>query len=129
MTDTNSLPPISAPETPDAQGLLTRLKSLSWSKLRHSRIFLGSLFGVLLILALILFFSQLRSRNQPLATPLPTLKPAPSLAPTSPSPFATDSAVLDLEQKLNQLSQDQDQTDMTETNLFPPTLDLDVNFE
>ena len=129
MTDTNSLPPISAPETPDAQGLLTRLKSLSWSKLRHSPLFLPTVLLILLIPTAFLFLSLTRSLNQPAPAPLPTLPPVSAPTPSSPSPFATDSAVLDLEQQLNQLSQDQDQTDMTETNLFPPTLDLDVNFE
>jgi len=64
----------------------------------------------------------------------PPVFPSPSPSPyeeeiTNPSVYATDSAVLEIGEKLKGIEQDLDKTDLKETELNPPVLDLEVNFE
>ena len=47
---------------------------------------------------------------------------------TNPSPYATDSAVLQTEEELKKLESELQEVDLKETSLTPPVLDLDVNF-
>lgn len=121
------LPSISAPEPGTYRGLITRIKALTWPQIRRSPYFLGSLLSILILsLSLIIWYP---SRTTPRPTPLPT--PPPTTAPParSPSPWATDSAILLTQSALASLSAQIDQTDMAETDLTPPLLDLDVTFE
>ena len=121
------LPSISAPEPGTHQGLITRIKALTWPQIRRSPYFLGSLLSILILsLSLIIWYPV---RTTPRPTPLPT--PPPVIAPParSPSPWATDSAILLTQSALASLSAQIDQTDMAETDLTPPLLDLNVSFE
>lgn len=123
----NPLPSISAPEPGNYQGLITRIKALTWAQIRRSPYFLGSLLSALILsLSLIIWYP---GRTTPRPTPLPT--PPPTTAPPaqSPSPWATDSAILLTRSALASLSAQIDQTDMAETDLTPPLLDLNVTFE
>ena len=70
-----------------------------------------------------LYLSQFNS--SPKTTPTPT----PSKEIASPSAYATDSAVLKIEEKLNEIGLNLDQTNLKENDLRLPIIDLDVNFE
>jgi hypothetical protein len=108
-------------------GLITRIKALTWPQIRRSPYFLGSLLSILILsLFLIIWYP---GRTTPRPTPLPT--PPPTTAPParSPSPWATDSAILLTQSALASLSAQIDQTDMAETDIAPPLLDLNVSFE
>ncbi|OGY15548.1 MAG: hypothetical protein A2784_01070 [Candidatus Chisholmbacteria bacterium RIFCSPHIGHO2_01_FULL_48_12] len=109
-------------------GLITRIKALTWPQIRRSPYFLGSLLGLLVLsLSWILWYPGRSPFPQPtlLPTPLPTVPPPAR----SPSPWATDSAILLTQSALASLSVQIDQTDMAETDLAPPLLDLNVSFE
>lgn len=123
----NPLPSISAPEPETHRGLITRIRALTWPQIRRSPYFLGSLLSALILsLSLIIWYP---GRSTPRPAPLPT--PPPTTAPParSPSPWATDSAILLTQSALASLSAQIDQTDMAETDLTPPLLDLNVSFE
>lgn len=122
------LPSISAPEPIANPGLITRIKALTWPQIRRSPYFLGSLSGLLILsLSWILWYPGRGPFPQP--TPLPTPPPTMAPSPRSPSPWATDSAILLTQSALASLSAQIDQTDMAETDLAPPLLDLNVSFE
>lgn len=122
------LPSISEPESQFQSGLLTRLRGISWSKLHHSPYLLITLFALLALTATFLIFPN-RPKAPPQPSPLPTPQASPNLPIHSPSPFATDSAILEIKDELLKLSTNLDQTDMTEIDLSPPALDLNVSFE
>ncbi len=89
---------------------------------------------VLAVSFLILISVGLIILNQQGRTILPTqISPTPTPTPiveqiTNPSPYATDSAVLQTEEELKKLESELQEVDLKETNLTPPVLDLDVNF-
>jgi len=84
----------------------------------------------LLVLAstgMIILNQQGQITLSPEVSPIPT--PTPIIEEiTNPSPYATDSAVLQTEEELKKLESDLREADLKETNLTPPVLDLDVNF-
>jgi hypothetical protein len=87
------------------------------------------LFLLLLLLLVLLVLSQ--KPPKPVSLPIP---PTPTPTPfeekiASPSAYATDSAILKIEQDLKTLDQDLQLTDLKETSLNPPALDWEVEFE
>jgi hypothetical protein len=59
---------------------------------------------------------------QPTTTPLPTTI-------INPSKYATDSAILEIESQIIQTESDLNSVDLNESELTPPSLDMNVNFE
>lgn len=94
---------------------------------RKKLILIGTGVFVFLILALFIISSNYQvSQFKP-----PTI-PSPSPTEeeiTNPSAYAIDSAVLEIEKRLKEIEKEIDQTDLKETELNPPVLDMDVNFE
>lgn len=64
--------------------------------------------------------------------PTPTLLPPPPFPPetflASPSAYATDEAILRIEEKLGILEKDLDTVDLEELRFRPPILDLKVEY-
>lgn len=60
-------------------------------------------------------------------TPKPT--PTPIREVATPSAYATDSAILEIEADLKAIENDLKATDLRETGLQPPVLDMEVEFE
>lgn len=119
------------PEEEEA-GLLSRLRAKLkeiFSDKKKKNVFIG--IGVLTILLLIIIVVQSTYRISLLKTPvLPSPTPSPFEEEiASPSAYATDSAVLDVEKRLKEIEKEIDQTDLKETGLNPPVLDMEVNFE
>jgi len=84
---------------------------------------------VFLVLVILIARSSLRiSRFKPPVFPSPSPSPYEEEI-TNPSIYATDSAVLEIDEKLKEIERDIGQTDLKETGLNPPVLDMEVNFE
>lgn len=67
--------------------------------------------------------------TNPTPTPLPAPPPLPPEAfIASPSAYATDEAVLKIEEELRLLEEDLDTVDLEELRLQPPILDLKVEY-
>jgi len=106
------------------QEIRERIKNI-----KKKYVFLG--FGIILFLVIVLIIinSSLKlSQFKPPTSPSPT----PSTFEEeilNPSAYATDSAVLEIENKIKGINQELENTDLKETGLNPPVLDLKVNFE
>lgn len=117
---------------PPENGFLSRWKT-RWVRMTNKQ----KLAAILTILALLGFVTWLLGLKdkllvQPLTSPPPALSPFPK--PTemqlgSPSPYATDSGVLKIEENLKSLEQNLQSTDLKESSLMPPSLDWVVGFE
>ena len=84
---------------------------------------------VILILILLIVRTSLRvSRFKPPVFPSPSPSPYEEEI-INPSVYATDSAVLEIGNRIKEIEKEIDQTDLKETSLNPPVLDLNVNFE
>lgn len=98
-------------------------------KLKTALIGLGGFLG-LLILVIPLLNQSLNRRPSLLPSPSPSPSPTPIKEEiTSPSIYATDSAVLKIEAELKTIESKLQSTDLREKGLNPPVLDMDVNFE
>jgi len=87
--------------------------------------------GVLVFLILIILIARSSLRISQFKLPV---FPSPSPSPyeeeiTNPSVYATDSAILEIGNRIKEIENEIDQTDLKETGLNPPVLDLEVNFE
>lgn len=110
------------------QRFKTKIKIKTLNK-KYYYYYIGT--GVFVFLALILIIarSSLRiSRFKPPVFPSPSPSPYEEEI-TNPSVYATDSAVLEIGEKLKEIENEIGQTDLKETSLNPPVLDLEVNFE
>jgi len=92
-----------------------------------------SVFGVVLVLLLAMAvftgFNQKES-SQPIPgkpTPTPTTEFEQKIG--SPSPYATDAAILKIEGEVENLNKKIQNTDLKETSLTPPILKMGINFE
>lgn len=100
--------------------------AFGWNK-KHYYISTGVL--IFLILIFIIARSTLRiSRFKPPVFPEPSPSPYEEEI-TNPSVYATDSAVLEIGERIKEIDQDLDKIDLKETGLNPPVLDMNVNFE
>ncbi len=92
-----------------------------------------SLFGgvMVLLLAVSIFigFNQQGSSQTVLQelTPTPTTEPKEEII--SPSLYATDAAILKIEEEVENLNQKIQNTDLKESGLTPPVLEMGINFE
>ena len=92
-----------------------------------------SVFGAALVLLLaVAIFTTFR---QKVSDQLIPGKPTPTATTefkeeiTSPSPYATDAALLKIEEEVGNLEQKIQATDLKEVGLTPPVLEMEVNFE
>ena len=86
----------------------------------------------LLIFFLIIFFIVLQEKQKEFLSPstnLPTPIPTPETKIIPKSIYATDSAVLKIEEEILGIDKDLQYTDLKETSLNPPVLDMDVFIE
>lgn len=93
----------------------------------------GIVFTSLLVLMLILslVFSlkkQTQEKKKVTPTPVPQMTAVPEVI-TNPSRYATDSAILKVEEDLAEIGKDLDSLQVNEVNLLPPRLDFNINFE
>ena len=93
----------------------------------------ASIFGGLLVilLAAVIFFSlnQGKITTQVKSTPTPTPTPEFKEEIISPSPYATDEAVLKMEEEVKKLDQELTSADLKESGLNPPVLEMKIKFE
>lgn len=108
-------------------------KILTFGKFKIALKTFFALAGGLLVLLvfLIIFLPQILKPTQPSApSSSPTPEPTPGEEETaSPSAYATDSAILQIEEAVNDLEEELKSTDLKETGLNPPVLDMEVKFE
>lgn len=86
---------------------------------------------VVLLLVLSLAFSlkkQTQQKKKVTPTPVPQMTAMPEVI-ANPSRYATDSAILKIEQDLVGIGRDLDSLQVNEVNLLPPRLDFEINFE
>ena len=92
-----------------------------------------SVFGttLVLLLAVAIFtgFNQKDSSQSILEKPTPTATTEFKEEITSPSPYATDAALLKIGEEVENLNKKIQETDLKEANLAPPVLEMEVNFE
>lgn len=90
---------------------------------------LMSLLLVLMILLVVVIFLETRKTGPTSSEQTPTPTPTPTPIVTRPvSKWATDQGVLTIEAGLKDLSAEIEQTDLKESNLLPPVLDMQVKF-
>jgi len=118
------------------RSVVNKLKD-AWLKiperLRKILRIVGIVFAVLLLLIIILS-TVLKLKNKvPVEikpTPVASFEPLPSgEVIINPSRYATDSGVLKIEEDLRNLEKELDNLQVNETNLLPPRLDFDINFD
>lgn len=113
-----------------------KLKS-TWVKiperLRKILRIVGIVFAVLILLMIILSTVLKLKGRVPVEikpTPVVSFEPLPSgEVIISPSRYATDSGVIKIEEDLRNLEKELDSMQVNETNLLPPRLDFDINFD
>jgi hypothetical protein len=106
------------------QKIKTKVKNI-----KKKYLFLGLGGGLFLIIIIIFVTSSLQfSQFKPPAIPSPSPSPYEEEI-LNPSAYATDSAVLEIENKIKDINQQLENTDLKETGLNPPVLDMKVNFE
>lgn len=97
-------------------------------KMGNKEILAFSLVGIILLL----LFTLLLIRSQsplPAGTETPAPTPSPVIIePRAASSYASDSAILKIEEALKKTEGEIQQTDFYETTLNPPLLDLNVSF-
>ena len=94
-------------------------------------IIFGSLLVILLSITIFFDFQQGKITSQVETTPSPTPTPTTENKEeiTSPSPYATDAAILKIEEEIKNLDQEIISTDLKESGLNPPKLEMKINFE
>ena len=93
----------------------------------------ASVFGAVLILltatAVFMGFNQKGESPAKISQPTPSPTSEFKEEITSPSPYATDSAILKSEQEIKALDEKIQKTDLKESGLNPPVLDWKIQFE
>lgn len=88
---------------------------------------LGFLLAMLIIALVVKSISNRPVKRVVLPTPAVTALPTPEEL-TNPSKYATDSAVLKLEENLKDNENKLNNLDIKESKLYPPQLDFEINF-
>jgi len=99
--------------------------------LPRKMIFLGGLLFLLILILTAISLNLKQGRRSFSGTlPIPTPTPTPILIEkiTNPSFYATDSAILKIEEELKKIEQELDSTDLKENSLNLPVLDWEVKF-
>ena len=85
---------------------------------------------ILLTIAIILGFKQPQIKpleKEKNITPTPRQQVTQEIS--NPSSYATDSAILKIEQDLKEIDKQLQETDLKEASLNPPLLDMDIEFK
>lgn len=88
--------------------------------------------GLFVLLILLTILANLTQKSIKLPKPLPLPAPSPTPAEekiASPSAYATDSAILKIEEEIEAIEEKLQSTDLKEAALNPPILDMKVEFE
>lgn len=133
---------VSAPQpvpaaTPTPKVSLAQKLKDYWLKFpeKSRKVFLFSAGALGLAIFLLIIFSAVRSFRKPaepgkITAPTPTLEPVATPSATiESSRYATDSGVLKMEQDLNAIEKDLNAMKVAESDLLPPRLDFEVDFE
>lgn len=108
------------------QWSLNLLKTL---RLKIWFLIFGSICLFLIFLALwVNKIKQSSTSPSPIPTPIITSYPEKETT-ASPSAYATDSAILKLEKEIEEVAKEIQATDLRESKLNPPVLDMEVSFE
>ncbi|MGB9911085.1 MAG: hypothetical protein ACPLKP_00530 [Microgenomates group bacterium] len=103
------------------------------NKIINKKIIFIFLTGFLILVASLVFIkinNKLKSPRFPKKEIIPTITPTPTvLLEEPPSLYATDAAILKIEEEINQLEKELNQTDLKEKQLNPPLLDWNVSYE
>jgi|GEM_PF-5997184 len=94
-------------------------------------VILLSIILFILIFSLISYFTSInrpKEKNENIKPTITIIKPSPTLV-IKPSSWATDSAILKLEEKINSQGESLNSIDLNETVLTFPSLDFNINFE
>jgi len=89
----------------------------------------GSLLVLLLAAAIFLSFQQGQPIKKIETKPTPTPTPEFKEEIIPPSPYATDAAILKLENEIKSLDQQIISADLKEASLNPPVLEMKIKFE
>lgn len=89
----------------------------------------GGLLVILLAAVIFLSFQQGRVTTMIKPTPTPTSTPEFKEEITVPSPYATDAAILKMEEEIKGVDQELLSTDLKESSLNPPVLEMNIKFE
>lgn len=100
----------------------------------EKKYFIIWLLGGGLVILVIVLSILVNLFKKPAVSPKPPSLPVSTPTPfeekiTSPSIYATDSAILKIEAELKTIDQDLQSTDLKEAGLNPPVLDMEVNLE
>ncbi len=99
-------------------------------KLKQKKVlYIAGALTLIIICFTIAFNVLLKPPSKPETPLVLTTIPTPTLVPTLPlSPYATDSAILLIEEEIKKTESDLLGTDLKEAGLNPPSLDMDVKF-
>jgi hypothetical protein len=89
----------------------------------------GGLLVLLLAAAIFLSFQQGQPTTEIETKPTPTPTPEFKEEIIPPSPYATDAAILKMEEEIKSLDQEIISTDLKESGLNPPVLEMKIQFE
>lgn len=108
-------------------------KYFNFGKFKLKQKIIWLLGGGLVILVIVLSI-LINLFKKPAVSPKPPSLPVSTPTPfeekiTSPSIYATDSAILKIEAELKTIDQNLQSTDLKEAGLNPPVLDMEVKFE
>lgn len=89
----------------------------------------GLVFVAIAAFLLVLFLTSQKSGEKIFLQVVPSPVPSVTEKPLRPSsPYATDAAILKIEEDLKSLDQELQTTDLKESGLNPPVLDMKVEF-
>ena len=89
----------------------------------------GGLLVLLLAAAIFLSFQQGQPATKIETKPTPTPTPEFKEEIIPPSPYATDTAILKMEEEIKNLDQQLTSADLKESGLNPPILEMKIQFE
>ena len=115
-------------KTKDKVNNLPFKDKLPTSKNKKIALIIGIILFLMIIILVIISSTYRTSQFKPSILPSPSPNPYEEEI-KNPSNYATDSAILGVEEKVKEINQELDQTDLKETGLNPPILDMEVNFE
>ncbi|MDO8551121.1 MAG: hypothetical protein Q7S03_00355 [bacterium] len=79
--------------------------------------------------SIFIFYQYEQKKPQSASEDTAAQTPTPTPGPSRPiSKWATDSAILQIEEELKSVSDSVDNVDLKESGLFPPLLDMQVKF-
>lgn len=97
--------------------------------IKFALIGLGIFTVILFILGILAVVFKAKIRLPLVALPTASPTPLPPVATPTPSKYATESAVIKIQEDMNALDQDLNKVELDESNIKPKPLDFDVVFK